>query len=281
MNDQQISNAITQVVQAANRDCVVYLTPRRRMKPQPELDGARFVRYVLSETDPALDLEIHETATQNHIFINKIGPQDALDALPVAQFNGHYRIPDRVFAPGDDFKDDYYTARYAESYSLYTELCAGIKPASIFEIGVRYGYSAWSMLRSCRAGTVYHGIDIHPASIEHTNAMLHHEYPQHELRLARADSGTLTHLSRSYDLAHVDGNHGHEATIHDIGLCWGRARYILIDDIVGYCTAGSAVNQWLTMHPGVQAVRYDTQTGHVLIGPLSYIANMPAVDRVA
>ena len=240
----------------------------------PPLDGAKVYKLdAACATGPTLSVEVRDTAEQRHIFINKIGEQPALDAVPVASYTGQYRIPDRVFHDGDTFLADYNTGRYAESYSLYTEICAGLKPTSIFEIGIRFGYSAWCMLRACPAGTIYHGIDINHITIEQASWMLHREYPQHELRLARADSSSLTHLSRSYDLAHVDGNHGHEATLHDIGLCWGRARYILIDDVIGYCTAATAVNEWLERYPGVQAVRYDTQTGHVLIGPLPYKHN--------
>ena len=98
--------------------------------------------------------------------------------------------------------------------------------------------------------------------------MLHAEFPYHELRLARCDSGMLTNLSRSYDLAHVDGNHSHEGAMHDLGLCWGRAKYILVDDVDAFCTVNSAVNEFLSLHPKVPAVRYMTQTGHVMLGPL-------------
>ena len=269
MIDQDISNEITKVVQAANKDCVVYLSPREKM-PNKDFqlpEGGQF-SLVLTDGNPALDLEIYDTAGQQHIFIRKIGQQHALDALPVAPWDGSYRIPERIFAPGDGFKDDYVNNEYAAGYSLYSEICAGLRPTSIFEVGVRYGYSAWAMLRCCYPGTIYHGVDIN--SVEQASMMLHDEYPQHHLRLARADSATMTHLSRTYDLAHVDGNHAHEATLHDIGLCWGRAKYILIDDVTAFCTTNSAVNEWLEKHPGIQAVRYDTQTGHVLLGPLPF-----------
>ena len=273
MIDQQISNEITRVVQAANKDCVVYLSPREKM-PRKDFqlpEGAQ-VSFLLTDGNPALDLEIHDTDEQQHIFIRKIGPQHVLDALPEAPWEGNFRLPSRIFAPGDGFKDDYEAnAGYADSYSLYSELCSGLKPASIFEIGVRYGYSAYAMLRCCYPGTIYHGVDIN--SVEQASMMLHREFPQHELRLARADSSSMTHLSRTYDLAHVDGNHAHEATLHDIGLCFGRARYILIDDVTAFCTTNSAVNEWLAKYTGFQAVKYDTQTGHVLIGPLPFLTD--------
>ena len=274
MNDQDISNAITQAVQSAGRDCVVYLSPREKI-PNKDFsipEGATTDKFVIQYPDcPALDLEVYNTDEQTHIFIRKIGPQDVLDALPEAPWEGNFRLPARIFAPGDSFKADYEAnAGYADSYSLYSELCSALKPTSIFEIGVRYGYSAFAMLRCCYPGTVYHGVDIN--SVEQASMMLHTEFPQHELRLARADSATMTHLSRTYDLAHVDGDHAHEATLHDIGLCFGRAKYILIDDVTAFCTTNSAVNEWLAKYTGFQAVKYDTQTGHVLIGPLPYIA---------
>ncbi|HEY4152153.1 MAG TPA: class I SAM-dependent methyltransferase [Pseudolysinimonas sp.] len=275
MTDQEISAEITRVwAEIANtQDCVIFLSPREKMpeKDYQPLADAR-VRFLITG-NPALDLEIHETDDARHVFIRKIGPQEALDALPVAPFDGtRYRLPDRIFAPGDGFREDYSTAKYGANYSLYTELCSGLKPTSIFEIGVRYGYSAWAMLSGCPAGTTYHGVDIN--SLEYANGMLHEEFPQHDLRLARADSGTMTHLSRTYDLAHVDGNHSHEGALHDIGLCWGRAKYILIDDVTAFCTVNSAMNEWLAKYPpGYKAVRYDTQTGHVLLGPLPYMHN--------
>lgn len=278
MNDQDIANAITRVVQeSGEKGAVVYLSPLDRMPDgsMPNLEGAQLTSGMIADWGdlPWLDLEIYETATERHIFISKIGPQDALNALPFAPWHGNFRLPDRIFFPGDPFKKDYGTLRYADSYSLYSELCSALKPKSIFEIGVRYGYSAWAMLHCCYPGTVYHGVDIN--SVEQASQMLHREFPQHELRLARADSSTLTHLSRSYDLAHVDGNHSHEATLHDIGLCWGHAKYILVDDTTAFCTTNSAINEWLAKYPhgSYPAVRYDTQTGHVLMGPLPVITD--------
>lgn len=273
MKDQDISNAITRVVQAANKNCVLYLSPREKMPDKdfrPPQDAR--VSFVVTEDEPVLDLEIHETDEECHIFIRKIGPQAALDIVPVSTWDGEYRLPDRIFVPCDSFKKDYANHEYARSYSLYSEICAGLKPTSIFEIGVRYGYSAWAMLRCCYPGTLYHGIDIN--SVEQASMMLHDEYPQHELRLARADSSSMTHLSRTYDLAHVDGNHAHEAQLHDIGLCFGRAKYILIDDVTAFCTTNSAVNEWLAKYPDIPAVRYETQTGHLLIGPCPYYKNV-------
>jgi Methyltransferase domain len=277
MNDQDISNALTRIVQeSGDKETVIYLSPRDRMPDgaMPNLEGAQSnTKVAVWDGLPELHVEVFEAADQFHIFISKIGCQAALDAVPQAQWEGNFRLPGRIFFPGDTFKADYETARYADSYSLYSELCSGLKPKSIFEIGVRYGYSAWAMLHCCYPGTVYHGIDIN--SVEQAAMMLHREFPQHELRLARADSSTLTHLSRSYDLAHVDGNHSHEATLHDIGLCWGRAKYILVDDTIAFCTTNSAINEWLAKYPqgSYQAVRYNTQTGHVLMGPLPVITD--------
>jgi hypothetical protein len=254
---------------ADGRDCTVYLCPSDRV-PHKESSAGYEKRELVTDGDPILDLEIWDSDARQIVFIRTIGPQAALDAVPYAEWVGNRTLPQRIFASGDFFLDDYQrTELFPQSYSLYTELCSTLRPKSIFEIGVRAGYSAWAMLRGCAAGTIYHGIDI--ADISYANGMLYEEYPEHVLRLARCDSGTLTHLSQTYDLAHVDGNHSHEGALHDINLCWGRAKYILIDDVTAYCTVNSAVNEWLAKYPGIQAVRYATQTGHVMLGPLPHL----------
>jgi hypothetical protein len=248
-------------------DCTIYLCPSDRLPKQDGLLTDCDTRFLVTDGDPALDLEIRETDEAQQIFVRKIGPQARLDAVPFASFYGDYRLPDRIFAPDDPFINDYRIAEsFRAGYSLYTEVCYGIRPRSIFEIGIRAGYSAWAMLRGCADGTLYHGIDIKEATYAYS--MLLREFPTHEYRIARADSGMLTHLSRDYDLAHVDGNHSHEGALHDLGLCWGHARFILVDDVDAFCTVNSAINEFLEMHPGVPAVRYETQTGHVMLGPL-------------
>lgn len=249
-------------------DCQLYLGPSDRMGRVDDL-GEYTVQYVVTDGTPSLDFEIRSNGQRQQFFLRKIGPQDALERVPVAQYAGHYQLPDRVFYDEDVLRDNYDQAGVRYGYSLYTELCMGLKPASILEIGVRYGYSAWAMLRGCAPGTIYHGLDIR--SVEIASHMLHREYPDMELRLARCDSGTLTHLSRTYDLAHVDGNHSHEGALHDLGLCWGRAKYILVDDVAAFCTVNSAMNEFLIRHSDVPAVRYDTTTGHVLLGPLPHM----------
>jgi hypothetical protein len=251
-------------------DCQLYLGPSER-HPHPDFIGDYTQRFVVTDGTPVLDFEIRETPDHQQFFLRKIGPQDAIDAVPESSFDGSYCLADRIFAPGDHFRDDYYNSEVSRGYSLYTELCMGLKPTSIIEIGVRYGYSAWAMLRGCAPGTIYHGIDLR--SVEQASVMLHREYPDMQLRLARADSGTLTHLSRTYDLAHVDGNHSHDGALHDLGLCLGRAKYILVDDVAAFCTVNSAMNEFLSRYPGLQAVKYDTLTGHVLLGPLPYYSN--------
>jgi len=260
------------------KDCTVYLCPSDRI-PHKESNVGFEVRELITDGDPIMDLEIWDSDERQIVFIRTIGPQDALNAVPWVEWEGNGTLPQRIFAQGDFFLDEYQrTELFPPSYSLYTELCSALRPKSIFEIGVRAGYSAWAMLRGCAAGTIYHGIDI--GDITYANGMLHEEYPEHELRLARCDSGTLTHLSRTYDLAHIDGNHSHEGALKDIALCFGRAKYILVDDVIAYCTVNSAINEWLAAHPDIQAVRYATQTGHIMLGPLPYMYGPSSRDVV-
>lgn len=209
-----------------------------------------------------------------HIFIRRIGDYSRLARLSRGQVYGERRIPDHVFRPDDLFQAAYSTEDGAiKNYTVYTEIAQRLNPSRIFEVGVRAGYSAYAMLAGAPEAH-YHGVDLNMGTdggcvgfTEHAMGMLPREFPDASIVIEYADSQALDALPGArFDLVHVDGNHSHVGTLHDLELASRCADWVLIDDVDYVPTVGSAVIEFLEYHPAVTAIHYPTWRGHVLIG---------------
>ena len=195
--------------------------------------------------------------------------------LPSAEVPAVHLLPDAIFLPGDHFHQDYKeTPEAVSQYSIYTQLCLGMQPSSIFEIGVRAGYSAWAMLAGS-PGALYHGLDLDQGTdggvigySEHAKALLAHCYPDATVEINYGDSQQLTELPREYDLIHIDGDHSYQGALHDLELCARYTDHVLIDDITFLSDVASAVAEFLDRHLEaykLEACFFHTWRGHVLI----------------
>jgi hypothetical protein len=253
------------------------------------------------ETHESIDLDF--TVTREHpgskygdgftVFLNRIGNWSVLDALPRSQVVGDRRIPDHVFLAGDKFIADYNRGdAVVANYSLYSEICQQLKPKKIFEIGVRAGYSAWAMLHGCgAAGSAmtnasgrhprgpdqyyYYGIDLDQGTAggvsgytDYARQMLASEFPDASIEIEIGDSQAMDAFPGHFDLVHIDGDHWHCETLHDLELAARHADWVLIDDVTHIATVGSAVVEFLERHP-VPATFYDSWRGHVLMDTTS------------
>lgn len=128
---------------------------------------------------------------------------------------------------------DYYQTKYA--------IAARCRPTRICEIGVRYGYSAWSFL--CAAPDAsYTGIDLQQGThggakgvntFAAVEALLARDYPDATVELIEANSQAVVSLGGRYDFIHVDGDHSEPGCRYDLELALkaltpGGA--ILVDD---------------------------------------------------
>lgn len=143
---------------------------------------------------------------------------------------------------------DYRFDDWVEYYKLKWAMAHVLKPASILEIGVRFGYSAAAFLNGCPSAR-YIGIDLDSDSFGGTKGAI---------KWARkitsgfkadyivADTQSLSRLPGGiYDLVHVDGQQDGDGSFHDLSLAVKQARYILVDGYFWTRANFMAVNEFL------------------------------------
>ncbi|GAH62544.1 unnamed protein product, partial [marine sediment metagenome] len=129
---------------------------------------------------------------------------------------------------------EYYLGKYM--------ICRMFGPGAIAEIGVRWGYSAFSFLRAAPQAA-YTGFDMISggyggatiSTFGHVGQLLRDNFPQAKVTLRHADTRQLQSLGGPYDFIHIDGNHSEGACHHDIEMATEACRVggmVLIDDYV-------------------------------------------------
>ena len=70
-----------------------------------------------------------------------------------------------------------------------------------------------------------------------------------------------------HDLVHIDGSHNYENCLHDLNLCKGKARAILIDDVDGCDDDRRAGLEFIRQNPALvrEVLRFPSHTGDMLI----------------
>lgn len=143
-------------------------------------------------------------------------------------------------------------SRYEVLFSLVKKL----KPKTIVEIGVRCGYSAWTMLRAAPEASLL-GIDLDGDENEvntHTGykgawktaVEINRGY---KFNLLIADSHKLDRLP-DCDLCYIDGDHYEEGVMQDLLLAEKSAKVILLDDYsVDNLGIKSAVTMFMSTRP--------------------------------
>ncbi|BAY96341.1 hypothetical protein NIES37_02730 [Tolypothrix tenuis PCC 7101] len=119
---------------------------------------------------------------------------------------------------------DYYKLKWAIAHVL--------KPATILEIGVRYGYSSAAFLHG-NPSAKYVGIDLDTDSYggikgainwaKTITQQFHTEYMIADTQVMNRLPGDL------YDLIHVDGQQDGNGSFHDLELAIKQSRYVLVD----------------------------------------------------
>jgi predicted O-methyltransferase YrrM len=159
---------------------------------------------------------------------------------------------------------------YAEKHAVASLL----RPRSVLEIGVRYGYSAAAFLAAV-PGARYYGLDkdsdSHGGTRDSYNwalKMLAEKFPLAAVSVAVQDTSellTLPGLAGAWDLVHVDGDHSEAGCTHDLGLALAaRPKWILVDDLTHLFDVARAVHEFLARHP-VRHVQLPTVRGDMLI----------------
>lgn len=149
--------------------------------------------------------------------------------------------------PDDPFP---WTPEYEQQHRLTFRVVGQLQPRAIFEIGVRAGYSALAMLLAAPDAMLlgwdadrgdYGGL---AGYVERVRPWLEAHAPGRTTVEIR-DSQRELALPARFDLAHIDGDHSHEGTLHDIALCAPFCRWLLIDDYDLIPKVRAATNEWL------------------------------------
>lgn len=128
---------------------------------------------------------------------------------------------------------DYYKGKF--------DIALSARPQAICEIGVRWGYSAFSFL-SASPAAAYTGLDILEGThggikgtdtFAYVRDFLEGHFPRARIVLRHEDTRKLHDLGGPYDFVHVDGDHNEEAAGHDIWMALQACRpggMVLVDD---------------------------------------------------
>ena len=126
-------------------------------------------------------------------------------------------------------------ARFPEWVSYYRmkwAIARALQPASILEVGVRYGYSALAFLDACPHAH-YLGIDIDSDEFGGTKGAI--DWARkiaagHNAEFLIADSQKMSEFpGGTYDLIHVDGQQDGDGSFHDLQLAVPQGRFVLLD----------------------------------------------------
>lgn len=120
-------------------------------------------------------------------------------------------------------------------YNHYYSYGRHFRPRSVFEVGVRAGYTGYFILKGA-AGSVarYRGIDLE-VYVGGSNARAHRLLGMvcSDVDIAHGDSHALESLDAEYDLIHVDGDHSYAGKVMDLELAYealAPGGVIVVDD---------------------------------------------------
>lgn len=122
--------------------------------------------------------------------------------------------------------------QWVDYYRLKWSIARVLQPASILEVGVRYGYSAAAFLNGS-PGSQYVGIDLDSDNFGGVKgAMLWAKEitRQFHSEFIVADTQAMVRFpGDTYDLIHLDGQQDGDGSWHDLQLALKQARWILVD----------------------------------------------------
>ena len=136
----------------------------------------------------------------------------------------------RTAFEGDAFRSRF--PKWVNYYRMKWAIARTLRPASILEIGVRYGYSAAAFLDAC-PNAEYLGIDIDSDEFGGAKGAIHWAAKitaGYKAKFLVADTQKMTQFPGTvYDLIHVDGQQDGDGSFHDLQLAIGQGRFVLVD----------------------------------------------------
>lgn len=145
-----------------------------------------------------------------------------------------------VLNPADVYPWNFFTKPWHEHYRFKYELVKAFRPKTIFEIGVRFGYSAHAFMLAAPEAS-YVGIDadreeygarprgwLQPCT-PWAYAMLVRTTGR-EPAIMRTEMDGLPEMYDRIDFMHVDGDHSYAGCLRDLRYCHRMQGVILVDD---------------------------------------------------
>lgn len=121
---------------------------------------------------------------------------------------------------------------WIDYYKLKWSIARVIKPLSILEIGVRFGYSAAAFLNACPSAK-YVGIDLDTDSFGGVKGAINWAKKitqPFNADFLVANTQTMEYFPGDvYDLIHVDGQQDGDGSFHDLELAVRQGHYVLVD----------------------------------------------------
>ena len=188
------------------------------------------------------------------------------------------KIEPRVETKGVIYPDDTaYNGLYFSDklkinyYNFYYSYGKHFQPKSIFEIGVRAGYTGYFLLKGSETKK-YRGIDLEnywPGSNNKAQKLLQRVCDDVEVTLLNSHS--LKKLDQLYELIHVDGDHSYNGKVLDLELALANLApngVIVVDDYTNTNETGKivkkATDDFIKKHKLKYQV-FGTYTGHALL----------------
>jgi hypothetical protein len=163
---------------------------------------------------------------------------------------------DLCINPDDDYHGGLPLEKQYEYYKQKFKICEMVAPRTVLEIGVCWGYSAFSFL-CCNSVELYVGIDIDDPSKNGVgvptldwagqNLAKMFGYWMRTVHLIKQDSraGLGIPSSTRFDFVHVDGDHSYEGCKSDLEMVWPHtSKALLADDYFASTEVHRAVDEF-------------------------------------
>jgi SAM-dependent methyltransferase len=152
-----------------------------------------------------------------------------VEAILAEAARSTYDFRDKA-CPADPLR--YLFSEWGPYYRLKWAIARALQPATVLEVGVRFGYSAFAFLDACPSAS-YLGIDADCEAYGGYRGAIN--WAKERARGSKAefliaDSQKMSSFpGGSYDLIHIDGQQDGNGTLHDLELARRQGRYILVD----------------------------------------------------
>jgi predicted O-methyltransferase YrrM len=159
--------------------------------------------------------------------------------------------------PDDTYPWNFRTQEFYDEYRTKYAIAKLVKPKSILEIGVRFGYSARAFL-SAGDVDVYVGLDFdEPSWGSYPGAP--RKWAQEQLRTAFPSVNIMTYkmntqtddiwFEQEFELVHIDADHSYCGALNDMRKFWPfTERVMVVDDFV---EVQDAVETFISTQPGI------------------------------